>query len=170
MNLRPLKTDDLALLFAIHRSVFRSHIEKLWGWDEDWQCENFKSECAVAATSVIEIAGYIQFLDRRNQIYLQNIAIAAAFQGKGVCSNLLMDLQSRAASQRVPFHLGAFKTNASAIKLYNRLGFRNVAKRPPTSRCRGWLLVLGAKREPANLFHRLLWGGNIPFGDWGRRF
>jgi ribosomal protein S18 acetylase RimI-like enzyme len=132
MNLRPAKTEDLALLFAIHRSVFRSHIEKLWGWDEDWQCENFLSECTTVATTVIEvdeqIAGYIQVLDRERQIYVQNIAIGPAFQNTGIGTMLLKDLQSRATARKVPIHLGVFRTNTPAQRLYKRLGFCNVGE------------------------------------------
>lgn len=130
MNLRPANTEDLAHLFAIHRSVFHSHIEKLWGWDEAWQRENFTSECTTATTSVIEvddqIAGYIQVLDRECQIYLQNIAIAPAFQSAAIGTRLLKDLQLSAAARQVPLHLGVFKSNMPAHRLYQRLGFRDV--------------------------------------------
>lgn len=130
MNLRPVNTEDLAHLFAIHRSVFHSHIEKLWGWDEAWQRENFTSECTTATTSVIEvddqIAGYIQVLDRGCEIYLQNIAIAPEFQSAGIGSRLLKDLQLSAATRQVPLHLGVFKSNMPAHRLYQRLGFRDI--------------------------------------------
>lgn len=75
-----------------------------------------------------QIAGYVQVLERGNQIYVQNIAIASAFQGKGIGTILLKDLQSRAAARKVPIHLGAFKTNPSALKLYKRLGFHKVGE------------------------------------------
>lgn len=132
MHLRAANTCDLALLFNIHRSVFRFHIEKLWGWDEEWQRENFALECAAAVTSVVEIdsqiAGYIQILNQESQIYVQNIAIAVDRQGNGVGTMLLKCLQSRAAAQQVPLHLGVFRTNTSAQKLYKRLGFHDVGE------------------------------------------
>lgn len=134
MNLRAANTEDLALLFAIHRSVFRSHIETIWGWDEDWQLQNFASECATAATCVIEvddrIAGYLQVLDRGSPIYVQNIAIAPAFQGKGVGTMILKGLQSKAAARKLPIHLGVFRTNTPAQRLYERLGFRKIGETP----------------------------------------
>ena len=52
MNLRPANACDFARLFDIHQSVFRSHIEKFLGWDEDWQRKDFALECAAAETSV----------------------------------------------------------------------------------------------------------------------
>jgi len=132
MNIRPATTGDLAVLFEVHRSVFRSHIEKLWGWDEDWQGENFASEFTAAATSVIEddghIAGYIQILDEDARIYVQNIAISEVFQGKGIGTQLLKGLQSDAAARKVPLQLGVFRTNTPAQRLYERLGFHKVGE------------------------------------------
>mgnify|MGYP006267770781 CR=1 FL=1 len=132
MNLRPSKINDLALLFDIHQSVFRSHIEKLWGWDEDWQRENFASECATSETSVIEvdghIAGYIQLLEQESLIYIQNIAISPTFQGKGIGTLLLKNLQSSAAVKKITICLGVFQTNRSAQRLYEQLGFHTIGK------------------------------------------
>lgn len=132
MKLRPANTDDLVPMFDIHRSVFRSHIDELWGWNEDWQRGNFASECAAADTSVVEIdgdiAGYIQILEREDEIYVQNIAISADAQGKGIGTMLLKSLQSRAETLKVPLQLEVFRSNKPAQRLYERLGFCNVGE------------------------------------------
>ncbi len=132
MKIRPANTTDLAPMFGIHRSVFRSHIDALWGWDEDWQRGNFAAECAAAETSVVEIngviSGYIQLLEREDQIYLQNIAIAADAQGKGIGTMLLKSLQARADARKVPLRLGVFRSNKTAQELYERLGFDKVGE------------------------------------------
>lgn len=132
MNMRPASAADQPALFEVHRSVFRSHIEKLWGWDESWQLENFATEFASAMTSVIEeggrIAGYLQVLDRDGRIYVQNIAVSEAFQGQGLGTRLLTGLQSDAAARKMPLQLGVFRTNASALRLYERLGFQRIGE------------------------------------------
>lgn len=132
MNMRPATAGDQPVLFEVHRSVFRSHIEKLWGWDEVWQRENFASEFASATTSVIEedgrIAGYIQVMEKHDRIYVQNVAISEAFQGKGIGTQLLEGLQSNAAARKVPLQLSVFRTNTPAQRLYERLGFRPVGE------------------------------------------
>ena len=119
-------------MFDIHRSVFRSHIDELWGWDEDWQHENFASECTAAQTSVVEInggvAGYIQTLEREDEIYVQNIAISANAQGKGIGTMLLKSLQSRAEALKVPIPLEVFRSNKPAQRFYERLGFDSVGE------------------------------------------
>lgn len=134
MNLRPADHSDLPTLFAIHRSVFRAHIEQLWGWDEAWQRQNFAAECAAAITSVVEVdgqtIGYLQVLEQDSHLYVQNIALSADHQGQGIGSQLLKDLQSQAAARRLPLRLGAFRSNAAALSLYQRLGFRQTGETP----------------------------------------
>nr|WP_312987063.1 N-acetyltransferase [Comamonas koreensis] len=132
MNIRPATAGDQAVLFEVHRSVFRAHIEKLWGWDEGWQRENFYAEFASSATSVIDvdgcIGGYIQIKDEHDRIYVQNIAISEELQGRGIGTQLLKGLQSNAAARKVPLQLGVFRTNTTAQRLYERLGFHQVGE------------------------------------------
>ena len=130
MNLRLAKAYELSILFDIHHTVFRSHIEKLWGWDEDWQRLNFVTEFANTVTYVIEIegkvAGYLQLLDEENRMYVQNLAVSPTFQGQGIGTQLLKDLQLRAKNQNMSVSLGVFQTNKRAKSLYEQLGFRKV--------------------------------------------
>ncbi|WP_205622378.1 GNAT family N-acetyltransferase [Xanthomonas arboricola] len=132
MNLRIATAGDQPLLFEIHRSVFRNHIEQIWGWDEVWQRKNFASELAITATSIIEyegcIAGYIQVIDDNEQIYIQNIAISKDFQGKRIGTQLLKGLQADAAVRSVPLVLSVFRTNEAALRLYERLGFLRIGQ------------------------------------------
>jgi ribosomal protein S18 acetylase RimI-like enzyme len=132
MKLRPADVSDIPRLFGIHRAVFRAHIEQLWGWDEAWQRHNFATECAAAITSVVEVdgqtIGYLQILERDSHLNVQNIALSANHQGQGIGSRLLKDLQSQPAARRLPLRLGAFRSNAAALSLYQRLGFRQTGE------------------------------------------
>lgn len=132
MNIRPASEEDRCNLFEIHREVFGTHIEKIWGWDENWQRENFDTEFHSTRTSVIEfdgrIGGYIQVRDEENRIYLQNIALTSEFQGIGIGAKLVEELQSKAARQELPLELSVFRTNANARRFYERCGFRVVGK------------------------------------------
>ncbi|MCU1719657.1 GNAT family N-acetyltransferase [Pseudomonas sp. 5P_3.1_Bac2] len=127
MKLRPATDIDRPTLFELHREAFYEHITQLWGWDENWQRTKFAEEFTDAVTSVIEIgekiAGYVQIVDKPNQIYVLNIAISRAFQGQGIGTQILRELQQKATAEKVPLELSVFRPNASALKFYKRLGF-----------------------------------------------
>jgi len=134
MTLRHATDSDRAALFDLHRTVFQSHFEKIWGWNESWQLSNFAAEFACAATSVIEadgqIVGYVQILDQEDRIYVPNIAVSQEFQGKGIGTRTLKKLQLNAAARNVPVQLGVFRTNTLAQRLYESLGFRRTGETP----------------------------------------
>ncbi|WDR35083.1 GNAT family N-acetyltransferase [Pseudomonas serboccidentalis] len=132
MTVRPATDSDRTTLFNLHRAVFYDHIEKIWGWEENWQRSNFAAEFACTVTSVIEfngqMVGYVQVLDKEDRIHVQNIAVSPKFQGKGIGTRILKELQLQASARHVPLQLGVFRTNALARKLYESLGFRQTGE------------------------------------------
>lgn len=128
MNIRPVEDGEEAALFEIHRAVFHSHIEQIWGWDEEWQKANFARELESSTTSVVSIngliVGYVQFCNDGKGIYVQNIALITNYQRKGIGTRLIEQLQAKAAANGVPLELGVFRTNAPAQRFYERLGFK----------------------------------------------
>ncbi|WP_218189729.1 MULTISPECIES: N-acetyltransferase [unclassified Pseudomonas] len=132
MFMRPATDRDLFVLFQIHRSVFKDHIEKIWGWDESWQLSNFTAEFLHAVTSVVEsngeIIGYVQIVDNENRIYVQNIAISQEFQSKGFGTSIMQKLQLDAAARKVTLQLSVFRTNTLAQRFYERLGFHQTGE------------------------------------------
>ena len=71
VDIRPAALEDLESLFDLHRTVFRSHIEEIWGWDEEWQRSRFRREFDSSVTSVVQVAGrtvgYVQTVVDANQ-------------------------------------------------------------------------------------------------------
>jgi ribosomal protein S18 acetylase RimI-like enzyme len=132
MDVRLATDDDHSALFEIHKEVFEEHIEQIWSWDEAWQRANFAAELNSTVTSVIEIngrvGGYIQVRDEEDRIYLQNIALSSAFQGKGFGGKLVEDIQNKAKSRGVSLELAVFRTNSRARRFYECCGFRIVGK------------------------------------------
>ncbi len=129
---RPATAADHNRMFDVHRRVFKDHIEQLWGWDENWQRSNFEAECAACSCSILEegdvLAGYVQTTHEPNGLRLRNIAIDAAFQGRGFGTSVVEGLQKDAARRGVAIHLSVFTTNARAAQFYLRLGFRETER------------------------------------------
>ncbi len=132
VDTRPADLEDLESLFDLHRTVFRSHIEEIWGWDEEWQRSQFRREFDSSVTSVVQVAGRtvgdIQTVVDANQLYLQNIALHPDVQRQGIGTCLVKRLQQDAVERDVPVNLSLFRTNPQAVNFYERLGFRRAGE------------------------------------------
>lgn len=127
VDVRPATSDDLESLFDLHCAVFRSHIEEIWGWDEEWQRSRFKLEFESSMTSVVQTAGqtvgYVQTNADPDRLYLRNIALHPDVQGQGLGTILVRQLQQQAAERGVRLDLSVFRSNRRAQDFYARLGF-----------------------------------------------
>jgi ribosomal protein S18 acetylase RimI-like enzyme len=126
-DLRVATSSDLEALFALYRTVFQSHIERLWGWSEAWQRSNFKKDLESSSTTVVELAGrvvgYLQTEEDKGRLYLRNLALLPDLQGQGMGTDLVEGLQRRAKQAGLPVELVVFRTNPRALEFYRRLGF-----------------------------------------------
>jgi len=132
VDIRPAALEDQESLFELHRTVFRSHIEEIWGWDEKWQRSQFRREFESSVTSVVQVAGrtvgYVQTVVSANLLYLRNIALHPDVQGQGIGTCLVTRLQQEAVERGVPVNLSLFRTNPRSINFYERLGFRRTGE------------------------------------------
>ena len=112
----------------MHTELFREHIQKIWGWDDEWQMTNFQKEWKEAVTEVIhegdDLLGYIQTRPEPGHLYVLNLGLAARVQHQGIGTEVMEILKSRATTQNIPMRLSVFKTNQRVIAFYERLGFK----------------------------------------------
>lgn len=132
MDVRLSTLKDQPDLFELHRAAFKEHIERIWGWDEDWQRAHFVRECASSVTSVVRLegrtVGYLQVRYDPDRVYLQNIALHPEFQNKGMGTELLNEVKAAATARQLPVDLAVFRTNGSAQRFYERHGFRRTGE------------------------------------------
>ena len=120
-------------LFGLHCEAFREHGEKLWGpWDDDWQRDNFRRECAESSCEVVvrgeTLLGYVQHVAEPGRLRIWNIALWAEFRGQGIGTRIIREFQALARSRGVDLGLRVFPTNLEARRWYQRLGFRESAR------------------------------------------
>jgi ribosomal protein S18 acetylase RimI-like enzyme len=131
-ELVPANEHDFESMFALHCLVFREHIVQLWGWDETWQRENFRTEFSSSFCSVIlhsgAPVGYLQTAEHSGRIRLWNIAIQPTFQGRGIGRSVVNTVQQIAAQRSLPLTLRVFPTNPRAQRFYERQGFREISR------------------------------------------
>jgi ribosomal protein S18 acetylase RimI-like enzyme len=106
----------------------RAYVEATWGWDEAWQAEHFTQHWNPRAVHVIQSddrdVGFLRVTKEPDRIVLQAIELLPEFQGRGVGSHVVRDLQQQATTTGCTLVLQVLKVNTRAKVLYERLGFR----------------------------------------------
>jgi ribosomal protein S18 acetylase RimI-like enzyme len=127
ITLRPATFADADFLYNLHQEAMQIYIEQTWGqWDEAWQAQRFREYFDPAATQVIlyegEPVGMIGIERRAAEIFLSQIALLPAYQGRGVGAYLISAVIHEAHQEDMPVTLQVLKVNP-ARRLYERLGF-----------------------------------------------
>jgi GNAT superfamily N-acetyltransferase len=129
---RLARDDDQARLFRLYRSVMKSHIELIWGWDEQWQehdfSEHFEPNWITVVLSRNEPVGYAQVEPRSNVLYLRMFLLDPEHQNKGVGTGVLKRIISAASEEHLGVMLQVFKINKPARRFYEHRGFRVVGE------------------------------------------
>ena len=125
---RPSTPGERDLIYTLKAESVRPYVEKIWGWDEEFQQKDFDSDFAsVAHFSVIEIDGkFIVFLQcyfESSYLDVAEIHLLPEYRGKGIGSDILLCLQNDCLIKKRTMRIGCFKENLRAKSLYQKLGF-----------------------------------------------
>ena len=125
IELRPMAEADLPAVMAIETGIY------LFPWTQG----NFRDSLAAGYSCWItardgESIGYAVLMHASDETHLLNLSIAASCQGHGHGSMLLRQVCELAREQgaRMLF-LEVRPSNVGALRLYRRLGFRQVGLR-----------------------------------------
>ena len=107
------------------------YISDIWGWDEDYQQEDFTKDFNFSDFSIIVFnnndIGFIQINESENTINITEIHINANFRGKGLGSSIIREIIQNGISKGKKIQIGCFKANERAFNLYRCLGFKTTA-------------------------------------------
>ena len=137
ITLRLVAASDDEFLRDLYCSTRRAEVAQ-FGWDQE-QAEAFlrmqfasrrmayKMQFPSAVHEVIVFgdtpAGHMIVDRSETKLSLIDIAVLKQFQGKGIASHLIYQLQNEAADSTKPLILQVDKTNKQAFDLYKKLGF-----------------------------------------------
>lgn len=125
---RPAQSADLDFLYDMHRATTRRLVEETWGqWEEAWQRQRFEQAFHPAELLIIQVegadVGVLRVQDRAEEIFLAVIEVLPAYQNRGIGTQVIRELLSRAEREQKPVALQVLKANVDARRLYQRLGF-----------------------------------------------
>ena len=120
--------DDHDLIYALKAESVRPYVERIWGWDEDYQRKDFDADFShIKLFNVIEVdgkyAGFVQYYFEYPYFEVVEIHLLPEYRGKGIGSDILRYLQKVCIAQDRNIRIGCFKENHRAKSLYQRLGF-----------------------------------------------
>jgi ribosomal protein S18 acetylase RimI-like enzyme len=113
----------------VHHAAYHDVVERQFGnWDDAMQAGFFRAAWDHPDFQVIlyqnRPCGYFRQENLADAIKIHEIVLLPSFQGKGVGSTILKQVQARAQLKDLPVKLQVLKAN-NAVKLYERLGFKN---------------------------------------------
>ena len=130
-QLRPAEESDREFLYQVKKQSNFGYISDLWGWDEDFQRREFARDFQqIREFSVITVdgadAGFLQLQSGSDFLNVAEIHLLPPFQGQGIGSAVLRDVQADA--EGLPVLIGCFRANKRAYQLYQRLGFAPITE------------------------------------------
>jgi ribosomal protein S18 acetylase RimI-like enzyme len=123
-----VEADDRDFLYALHEATMRDYVEQVWGWNDSEQRTFFDSRFQPAGVQVIQFdgedVGVLVVTENEDEVFLSEIQVLPAWQGRGIGSAVVRSLLRDAALRRKPVTLRVLHVNERARALYERLGFR----------------------------------------------
>lgn len=118
---------DREFLYSLHRTTMKTYIDRIWGWDEDWQQQYFTQHFDPQKVQIIQVKdkdiGVVSVDHENKEIFLRIIEILPSYQNKGIGTSLIKRVMKDAFSTQRPVILQVLKVNPGARALYERLGF-----------------------------------------------
>lgn len=127
-KIRIATPNDHDLIYTLKAESVRPYVEKIWGWDENYQKKDFDSDFSnIEQFHVIEIdnslVGFVQYYFEYPYFEVVEIHLLPECRCKGIGSDILRNLQKGCIAQDRKIRLGCFKENHRAKQLYLNLGF-----------------------------------------------
>jgi len=125
-KIRQAGISDEAWLYALYCSTMRAHIEKTWGWVDEFQENGFKTNLHPAKFKIVvvngEDVGAYLVNDVSDHYWLEMLLVAPEIQKCGLGTAIVSSLQHASTKGGKPLRLSVLKVNP-AKAFYSRMGF-----------------------------------------------
>jgi ribosomal protein S18 acetylase RimI-like enzyme len=119
------KEHDKNYFFELYCDSMKTHIETLWGWDQNWQIRDSEERWNLSVNYILLKAekriGYFQVTEASDEAYLMMFIIDEKYRSRGLGGRALTILKRLLSSKSLS--LRVFKTNNTALAFYKNNGF-----------------------------------------------
>lgn len=127
LSLRQATASDRDFLWQLHEATMKPYVEQTWGWDDQWQKQQFERSFDPQQLQVIQVGeapvGYLSVWREVDHVFLAAIEIAPDHQNRDIGTTLIQKVIGEAEREGLSVRLRVLKVNP-ARALYERLGFR----------------------------------------------
>lgn len=124
---RNAEETDREAIYQLYGLVMRDFISEIWGWDEQWQRNDFSTHFDPHGITLAyqgrKLVGYSHVENRGKQLFVRMIVVHPHHQRKGIGKILLGSVIASARKQSKSLGLEVFKINGVARAFYERHGF-----------------------------------------------
>ena len=126
MELEPASLKDCQELLQLSKAQMNQYFEEhSLEWNENEQKE-FLNESEVFRILDPVFSGYLQLCEKEGELFIYNLQIVPAFQGRGIGTKVINHVIEMAKGNGAKaVRLGSFKSNRVSM-LYERLGFKAI--------------------------------------------
>jgi ribosomal protein S18 acetylase RimI-like enzyme len=132
LRLRKATADDSQFAYRIKKAAFKKYVEKVWGWDEEEQCQLHERRFASQDFQVIQVSGIdvgiLAMVWQPDCVKVNQMYILPEYQSKGIGAACMMRIIEDASALKLPVRLQVLKVNKRAVKFYKRLGFKIIGE------------------------------------------
>ncbi|MBN2878150.1 MAG: GNAT family N-acetyltransferase [Clostridia bacterium] len=127
-SLEETSNEDVDIIYKIKKNSIFEYVEPIWGWDEEYQLNDFYSSFIPDRFRKIisdrRIIGFIELHENKHSINISEIHIITQYQSRGIGTSIISNIIHEAYTNKKKVTLGCFKNNLKAKKLYEKLGFQ----------------------------------------------
>jgi len=132
LTTRPATDSDTAFARETHHGAYREVVLAQYGsWVDADQDRYFENNWREATFDIIlsddTPCGYVAVEYRTDDVHIRELVIHPKWQGRGIGTAFLKQVMESASQKGLPVRLGTFHRNR-ALKLYQRLGFREIGR------------------------------------------
>ncbi len=132
ISTRSAEPSDYHWLLDLHHTVYRELIIREFGyWDDDEELGLFLKSWETKNIEVVlkhdKPVGMFIMLRQDDYLWLDEIQIEPQYQNLGIGTEIIVQLILKARKLGLPLRLRVLHANQDAVRLYQRLGFRQIS-------------------------------------------